>query len=197
MTYAIVALCVRTLVATASLMVRPDAGVAEDQVPPATMQAPLIPSPPPPGPTGAHTDEEVRASERWALLGAAIPAGAGAAFSIVTEPGGKVNVPTWQVATLSGLFGFAGLWGVSMGYYRAHRPLYATLTGVAKTALLASAIAVDRRNACERCDVPPILTLATIVGIVVWGVWEYHKLESSVRERATGVAYVPAAPISW
>ena len=105
-----------------------------------------------------------------------------------------MSVPTWQLATLGGLFGFAGLWGGSMGYYRGDRPVYATLTGLAKTALLATAIGVERGMDCDKCDGPPLVSVATIAGIVAWDIWEYQRLETSVRERARAVAHHSVAP---
>jgi hypothetical protein len=160
---------------------------------PAT-QTSAVPSPTSGERSARDIEEQVRAAEQWALFGVLIPAGAGAAFSIITEPGGKMSVPTWQLATLGSLFGFSGLWGVSMGYYRGGRPLYATLTGVSKTALLVTAIAVERSMDCDKCDTPPVVGIAAIAAIVAWDIWEYLRLESSVRERARDIGHASVAP---
>jgi len=82
----------------------------------------------------AHEANEAR---RYASLGMLIAAGAGAAMSIVLQPGGKQDVPSWQLASLGTLFGFAATWGTSVGYYRAGQWGYATLSGLGKTALVA------------------------------------------------------------
>jgi len=131
-------------------------------------------------PVQMDVEHKVDAAETWALLGVGIPAGTAVALGIVLQPGGKMHVPTWQVATLAGLWSFAGLWGVSIGYYRAGEPVHATLSGVGKTALLASAIALDTRTNAGL----PAATVMTIAGIVTWDIWEYLRLGPSVRRRA-------------
>lgn len=142
----------------------------------------------------AQIQQQVDAAESCALWGVGVPAGAGAAFAIVTAPGGKSHVPTWQVATLAGLFGTAALWGVSMGYYCSGRPVYATLSGLGRTALLAGAIAFDRGMDCDQCDGFPAAVLLAVAGVVAWDVWDYFTLESSVRQRATQVGHASHAP---
>ena len=185
MTFSIGALGIRTAVVTAIVTVLQSTATAQGTGNPSGSPA-----------TAPAIDQEVRAAKRWALLGVGIPLGAGAAFSIATQPGGKTDVPTWQLATLGGLFGFAGMWGVSMGYYRAGRPLHATLSGLGKTALLGAAIALDSRS-CKQCDGPPIFIMTALAGIVALDFVEYFRLQSTVEEEyatATAVVKVPPVP---
>ncbi len=130
--------------------------------------------------SASEIERSIATAERAALLGVAIPAGAGAACSIVTQPGGKTNVPTWQVATLVGLFGTAATWGVSMGYYQSGQAGYATFSGMAKTALIGGAAFVDIQANFEG---PPFATILALGGIIGWDLWDYHRLDTSIRGR--------------
>ena len=134
-----------------------------------------------------------------------IPALAGATFSIITEPGGKTNVPVWQSATLASLFGFAGFWGVSMGYYRAGRPGYATFSGLGRMALLAGGIGLDRwaMRGCNEeehvCDGFPVGALLSLVAVIGWSASDYQRLDEAVRTKArtstwTALPMVTASP---
>lgn len=138
------------------------------------------PSPAAPQASASEIERSIAAAERAALLGVAIPAGAGVVFSVVTQPGGKTNVPTWQVATIGSLFGIATTWGVSMGYYQSGQAGYATLSGVAKAALIGGAVFVDIKANAEG---PPIATILALGGVIGWDFWDYHRLDRSIRER--------------
>jgi hypothetical protein len=149
-------------------------------------------SPGAPEVSASEIERSIAAAERAALLGVAIPAGAGAAFSIVTQPGGKTNVPTWQVATIASLFGIAATWGVSMGYYQSGQTGYATLSGVAKAALIGGAVFVDDKANFEG---PPFATILALGGVIGWDFWDYHRLDTSIRERARAKSTSSLSPL--
>jgi hypothetical protein len=150
------------------------------------------PAPGAPDASASQIERSIAAAERAALLGVAIPAGAGAAFSIVTQPGGKTDVPTWQVATIGGLFGIAATWGVSMGYYQSGQAGYATLSGVAKTALIGGAVFVDIKANFEG---PPVATILALAGVIAWDVWDYYRLDTSIRERQRAKSTSSLSPL--
>jgi len=140
-------------------------------------------------PEGAR---EVKAAKRAAFWGVVLPAGAGALFSTIIEPGGKTDVPTWQIATLGDLFGFSATWGVSMGYYQSGQAGYATLSGLTRTALLGGAVLADRTMNLEGA---PLLTILALGGVVVWDVLDYGRLDDTIRERAEKKSMSAAAPM--
>ncbi len=150
-------------------------------------------------PSSATSREaEADVAQRWALYGVLVPIGAATAIAIVTNPS-ENDVPTPVLGAIGGLWALGGLWGVSAGYYRAGRPLAATLFGLGKTALLASCVLADRALA----DNAPtdsmgtrhgfaVFTVLATVGIVVWDVFDYLHLGRSIRDRPPSVAVLPA-----
>jgi hypothetical protein len=145
------------------------------------MAAAQSPSPNVVQPSTEDVEREVADAKRAARWGVLIPAAAVATFSIITKPGGKTDVPTWQVATIGGLFGAAATWGVSMGYYQSGQAGYATFSGLTKTALLGGALMADATLDLEGA---PLLTLLSLGGVIAWDFWDYNRLGRTIRERA-------------
>jgi hypothetical protein len=146
-------------------------------------------TPPPMSPTFDHEAEANRA-ESWALYGVFVPIGAATAVAIVTNPSEK-EVGTPVLATIGGLWALGGLWGTSVGYYRAGQPLTATLLGLGKTALLGGCVLLDRKAfgsgssmSTEGGSGMPIFTVLGVVAVVVWDVRDYFALGRSIRERS-------------
>jgi hypothetical protein len=133
----------------------------------------------------AARDHEARRAERWALYGVFVPIGAATVLSIATNPSQRdVGVPV--LATIGGLWAAGGLWGTSVGYYRAGRPLYGTLSGLGKTALLGGCLLLDRRPKPAQTDhlddTPPLFTFVGLAAVVAWDVVDYFRLGRVVRE---------------
>jgi hypothetical protein len=123
-----------------------------------------------------------------------VPAAAGVAFSVITQPGGKSDVPAWQVGTLAGLFGTAVAWGPSLGYYEGGLPLYATLAGVAKSSALVGAVYLDRHSGAEL----PLFTLLAVGGTAAWDLFDIITIRKRVRtfhEEPAGFSFTPLASL--
>jgi hypothetical protein len=137
-------------------------------------------------------EREVVDAKRAAFWSVMAPAGAGALVSMITKPGGKTDVPIWQVATIGGLFGVAATWGVSMGYYQSGQAGYATFSGLTRSALLGGALFADAKLDLEGA---PVLTLLTLAGVVTWDILDYNRLDQSIRERAYKKSLSVTAPL--
>jgi hypothetical protein len=140
---------------------------------------------------------EAAAAQSYALWGVLIPAGAGVVFAMATDPSKQESPPVWQIATLASLFGVAGTWGTSLGYYRGGFPLYATLSGTGKTALLATGILLDRwldhratKNGATDGSIP-LFTVASLVTIITWDVVDLMRVKGDVRRRSQGIMIMP------
>ena len=112
------------------------------------------------------------------------------AFVAATKPAEqKASPPAWQIGVIEGLFGAAATWGPSFGYYRGGLPIYATLAGIGKTALIGGAVLFDRRASDEGTGMP-IASVLALAGLVTWDIFDFALVKDRVRER-----HAPSTPL--
>jgi hypothetical protein len=101
---------------------------------------------------------------------------------------------------LGGSLLFAGGMGPALAYYRAGRPLYATFSGVTRTALLVGGFLADTQlgQGDEEEDDHRPMPIFSMLALGAVGVWAFYDLLSLERraeaaERGTTFSLAPTA----
>jgi hypothetical protein len=144
-------------------------------------------------------EREVRSVRIWGACGVLVPIVAAMVVEDATGANDHAVSTKVNIARVA-LWSTGGLWGTSVAYYRAGLPLYATLSGLGKTALVAGGLLLDtqvlfrsRGDDQEGFEGMPLFTLLGLGGVIGWDLYDYFRLGKVVREHARAQASPVAA----